>query len=1061
MKASILLVDDHPVFLKGLRDLLEDETDMKVVGEAGEGKTALKMVQQLSPDVVVMDITMPGLNGIDTTKKIISDHPDIKVIALSIHSGKEFVEGMLKAGANGYIVKESVPEELVNGIRLVMEKGAYLSPSITGMVVSQFRKPFQSSPHDDLMDIVATKLSIPMVPKDHVHRPRLLDFLEKSRHLPIQTIIAPAGYGKSTLVASWVEKLDWPASWLSLDENDNDLRRFIIYFINAVHFSFPGALEKSLEFMRAEKLPPIQQIAGCLSTELGLIGEDFLIALDDVHLIKDKQIYDLLTEIFRHPPKYFHLILISRIDPFLPVAKLRAQRLLQEIRMNDLRFTNDEIQIFLNRKTQEVLEKHLVQEISKKTEGWITGITLAALSIRHQQDFGSILSELDGSPEYVMEYLFSEVLSAQPRQIIDYLIQTSFLNRFCTDLCQAILPDPAESESEENEIDALQFIAFLKKENMFIVKLSNDNKWYRYHHLFEKLLRQHLKREMRPKEIAALHTRAASWFEENGYVDEAIHHSLAAGDPDAATNIIEKNRISTIDRGQTDMLRSWLKKIPPEIKERRPDLLLGKAWVFFDHTRISEILPLIEQVESLIDERTSNLGILAEIYFFKGVIHYFQENSSRCIQYFIEAAKQIPNRLFLVLNAETECWTCMALHANGQKDQAIQKLHGSIRKRDIREGILLSRLTFALCFIHILEGEFLQSLQENQRMKEVCRVNQLVFAETWAFFMEGNAALQLFDLKTADQCFSHVMENRYTISPRAALDAMAALAVTLQYMGRSGDEVDQVIHVATEYAQWANTPAFFEIIHSLRARISILRGNLESAIQWQRSVSQTEGDLVMLFFQEIPAITECRVLIASRSNSSLTDAVGRLDTLCEKTRSWNNTYQQFQCMVLQAVAMYYLGQTQEALKTIEQTVQLAGPGNWLFPFVEQGKPITELMKQLPEKDADKSIVSRILQTLDTYEYPNSSSTSGRLSQRILPGHTGLDNQPLIESLTNREMEILTLLTEHLYNKEIAERLFISIETVKTHLKRIYEKLDVGNRRDAVAKASKIGLITGI
>lgn len=140
MPTKILLVDDHPLVRKGLRLLIEGEADMQVVGEAGNGREAIDRVRECSPDVVVMDITMPDINGIEATRKIVADFPHVKVIALSIHAERRFVQEMLQAGAAGYILKDSVPEEIMGSIRTVMQDKVFLSVSITGIVVSEYVK---------------------------------------------------------------------------------------------------------------------------------------------------------------------------------------------------------------------------------------------------------------------------------------------------------------------------------------------------------------------------------------------------------------------------------------------------------------------------------------------------------------------------------------------------------------------------------------------------------------------------------------------------------------------------------------------------------------------------------------------------------------------------------------------------------------------------------------------------------------------------------------------------------------------------------------------------------
>jgi DNA-binding NarL/FixJ family response regulator len=137
MKTTILVVDDHAMFRDGVRRMLE-RSDFNVVGEAGDGEEAMKAVRELTPDVVIMDITMPNVDGITATRDIMSSLPDTKVIALSIHGGKRFVENMLQAGAAGYILKDSVPEQLVEAVHAVLNGKTYMSPAITGLVVAQY-----------------------------------------------------------------------------------------------------------------------------------------------------------------------------------------------------------------------------------------------------------------------------------------------------------------------------------------------------------------------------------------------------------------------------------------------------------------------------------------------------------------------------------------------------------------------------------------------------------------------------------------------------------------------------------------------------------------------------------------------------------------------------------------------------------------------------------------------------------------------------------------------------------------------------------------------------------
>lgn len=602
-EARVLLVDDHPLFRRGLRSLLDDEANISIVGEANDGREAINGVRELNPNVLIMDITMPNVNGIDATRRILSQSPDCKIIALSIHSGKRFVEKMLHAGAAAYILKDNAPEDLVKGIRAVMNGEGYLSQSITSGVLSEFKKKLDhtkkihketeltASERKTLRLLVdgasnkdissALQISVKSVesisrrimkshgvksiaeltealrhggpigeepeygpageaaaksinstkfhqqadPSNHVQRSRLLKQLEESRRLPLTLVSAPAGYGKSTLVSHWLKKCGCPSAWVLLDENDNDLGTFLNYFLTAIETAIPGSLPGTNAMAGQSILPPISIVVESLANELDLIEQDFFLALNDFHYIQEKSIQNLLTELLRHPPLHMHLILISRRDPFLPIASYRALELVNEIRAQDLRFTTAESTEYLKSIFGDEIDESIARALTEKTEGWVTGLRLAAMNIRDCGDTTGILTEIHGTTQFSMEYLFDEVLSRQSRIKRDYLLNTAILNRFCAPLCDAICKP--ETDGAPKEIGGWHFIRFLKKENLFLIKLDSNNRWFRYHQMFQQLLQNQLERHRSPEEIAALHSRASAWFKENGSVEEEIHHALA------------------------------------------------------------------------------------------------------------------------------------------------------------------------------------------------------------------------------------------------------------------------------------------------------------------------------------------------------------------------------------------------------------------------------------------------------------------------------------------------------------------------------------------------------
>ncbi|MGD9197764.1 MAG: hypothetical protein PVH97_05735, partial [Desulfobacterales bacterium] len=428
----------------------------------------------------------------------------------------------------------------------------------------------------DIGIILRTKLHRPPAPSDYVHRPRLSEYLDQQLERPLALVSAPAGYGKSTLVSCWLDRCDNPNAWISLDENDNDLRQFLSYFLAAVETVFPNSVKETMTLVNAPTLPPLSSLVGTLANQLDMIEQDFILVLDDIHTIQEKSVYHLLNDLLRHPPRPMHLVLIGRRDPLLNIATLRARSQLAEVRLQDLRFTAGETATYLKQILNRQFDEDLATAWSEKTEGWVTGLRLAALSMQHRGDFKTILPELKGSTQYVMEYLFNEVLSHQPPDLRDFLLKTSILDRFCAPMYDAMVGTAVGPGDTQN--DAWQFINQLKKENLFLISLDVEGQWFRYHHLFQNLLKRQLKRHYPPNEITTLHSRASEYFESQGLITESIKHALATEDHGRTAEIVERHRHDEFDADRWYVVERWLAMLPAKVKRQRPSILMTDGW---------------------------------------------------------------------------------------------------------------------------------------------------------------------------------------------------------------------------------------------------------------------------------------------------------------------------------------------------------------------------------------------------------------------------------------------------------------------------------------------------
>jgi len=918
-------------------------------------------------------------------------------------------------------------------------------------------KKVMTHPKGSAGHFLPTKLQYPPVAPDILPRSRLIDQLNQGLQQTMTLISAPAGYGKSTLASRWVAACDSPSAWISLEESDRDLRMFLSYVLAAIRSLFPKAKLRIEPLLEASQLPSVAVLARYLLNDVHQLTEPFILVLDDLHRTHGSSVQDLLSEIVAYPSRNLHLVLLTRRDPAFPISRMRGQGQLTEIRAADLRFTSAEAAAFLNQKLKLTLDDATLGILDEKMEGWVTGLRLAGFYLRDQDDPKQRVQEFKGSARYIAEYLAEEVLSRQDPETMAFLMETSILDRFCAPLCQAVHSKGVEGRIGKTELDMQRVIDWLVESNIFVIPLDEQGYWFRYHRLFQDFLQNRLRKQTNAEAMAKSHMRASNWFAKNGLIDEAIRYALVAGDPVAASRIVECNRHAALNADKWHVLARWLDKLSPEITQKRIALLLGHAWIDLHSAKVPRIAPRIDRIETLVDEDSMEPALLSEINFFKGLVCYFKKDGERSLGFLTKAMEMLPKGAYLALRSATEYFLSFALHQNGQKETAIGRLHQGILNSDSQEGYLMSRLLFGLCFIHMMEAEHLQVLQEGLRMRKLSITYRSAFTETWSLYALGNSAFQMFDLDAARHHFSLVLENRYQANPRAAVDAMAGLVLTSHFMGKP-DEADETIRLAQEYAEWTKVSDKLDIVASSRARLALLRGDIDSAARWQSAFTETPG-IWMLFFLELPAVTKCRVLIAIGSDASLKEALERLKNIYTEAKAWRSTCWMMEIMVLQALASYRLGQLEAALETLAQAVAMAEPGGSIRLLVEagrtmsrQGDPMTDLLERLNQTRPGHTFTKQVLDACRAENRSNflaesNGKETSRLSKKVSNG-----------KLTRRETEILTLLAQGCNNKEISTRLFIAQETVKAHLQNIYNKLDVRGRLKAVKKARNLGCI---
>jgi len=857
---------------------------------------------------------------------------------------------------------------------------------------------------------------------------------------PLTLISAPAGFGKTTLLSAWLQEQDVHSSWISLDENDDDPRIFLGYFVTAIQSVYPEACNDILALLNAPQLPPQNYLATKLVNDLAALPGNLVLVLDDYHFIQAEAIHQVLTTLIHNMPPQMHLMIVTRKDPPLPLSLLRGRKQLLEIRAVDLRFNLEEAKVYLEGVFGEELDPNAVSLLTKRAEGWITGLRLAALSMAGEEDLKDSLDTLEGSSTFfVRDYLFNEVLSRQTQEIQDFLLQTSILNRFCSELCDAVI----------GAFTSHILLEQLAQPNLFLIDLDMEHKWHRYYHLFRDLLRHRMNRIYSQEEVHELHRRASAWFGKKGMIEEALDHAMAAGDMNGAVQLIETSRHKLLGAEDWFTLERWLDRLPDAVVRARPALLLARAWTLELRYQIAMIPPILQEVETLLSAEDAVWtdaqvqDARGEINALKSFLYYTNDEGERALESALAAVERIPvghtfaRSIAIIIMA-------LAYHSTGQSQLAYHKLNAFLA--ETRSETIVARVLIGQIYIHILQGDFYQAEHVLNQLQLVTDQVRLPVSKIVAHWLLGRINYERNNLDEASKHFSVVFELRYSAQFIMVHDSMLALAMIEHAQGLP----ENGARVLADLRLFSHERGILWKLHeidSVKARLALQTGNEGFAIQWAQSIS-SDITPFMLVYLEIPIISKAQVQTTQGTDSRLQEAVQLLEELLAYTKAIYNTYQEIRILASLALAYQAQGRTKDAQDALERSLKLAQPSGFIRTYVDSGPKMAELLR----KSADQGFESDyILQILAAF------SGQPQISGKQRPGKAPT-NDDLIEPLTRREREVLEFLGKWLSDNEIAQKLVISPRTVKKHNGNIYAKLGVNNRIQAVERAKDLDLL---
>lgn len=886
--------------------------------------------------------------------------------------------------------------------------------------------------------LIGSKLRAPRPNPHHIPRQRLLDQLAGHADRPLTLLCAPAGSGKSSLLCDWVATTNIPCAWVSLDERDNEPVVFLNYVLAAIQLSVPGVNLETRDLLKAPETPPLETLAISLSNDLDRISTDFLLVLDDYHVITNPQIDALLLQLLRHPPQSVHLIVATRSEPPWPLAQFRARDQMAELRFADLQFTVEEMNAFVRKALGDAIDEDLIAIMQKESEGWGAGLQLMTLVARQEGGNSHAWRQL-GATDNIGAYLFGEVLAQQPAHIQDRLLQMSILPRFSASLCEAVLD--RSGNTDDPKAWGKPFLAHLERLNLFIIALDVRHEYFRFHHLFQQFLRERLSERTAPERIAALHHRASDWFEAHGFTEEAIDHALAAGDGSAAAELVARHRHDLYNQEQFARLSLWLRLLPLDVKQHQPELLLAEALLSTINWRFTEATVFLNRAEDELaktDLEQSRARVAAgELAILRARINLWEGNAETLLSNTQRALELLPIDSYhlqgLAHHAITAAYWLLG-DSYGAQTYVAGPLAAVSPQLPMYATLLQTQ-----GFLHWMNGDLPLLLDLANRLLTTSHDLDLPDQKALAHFFLGIAHFAQNALTVAEQELTAAFAARFNLRLMWWCQAAGMLALTYQALGQT-ERARETLAQANDFLLERKAVRLLPNLGAFQAELDRLQGNLADASAWAAWVEP--GPMTLAITAVDPRLTQARIFL---SQERVTGTAQASALLAELRAFYERVPSRRMMMEIEALTVLRderLGQHEEALENLQRLVLLTEPIRWVRLFVDLGETMAQLLSELAMRRVAPHTIQRIL---DGFRACGSISAP---------------DQPIeqAELLTLRERQIMAFLRANLSNKEIAERLYIAPSTVKRHTLSIYRKLGVNDRREAVVRARDLGLV---
>jgi LuxR family transcriptional regulator, maltose regulon positive regulatory protein len=901
------------------------------------------------------------------------------------------------------------------------------------------------------------KLHRPQVIPGSIERPRLLEKLDQVLHKPLALVSAPAGFGKTILLTQWLDHCPLPNAWLQGDENVKDVPMFMSGVVATLRQLFPTCFKKTVDLLHAHSPVPTSVWISSLIRDLEkLENTPFILSIDDYHLFNTPLIDMILSDLLRYEAQPMHLILAARRNPPISFSRLNVRNMVVEIGTADLRFTDAEAQSFLHQNVDVPLSADVINQLEEKTEGWAAGLALAAISLRKKVHPEQLIAQLDDADRQVSDYLLEEVFNNQSREIQEFLLMTANFDQFNASMLNEVF----DLEQGVGYVQSL--LEKIESSGIFLTPLDSQRTYFRYHQLFRQMLMSRQRIAFSPEQITLIHRRAAEWLMRQGQLDAAQQYLITLQDWNILAQVVESQFCDLLNAEDSEGIKRRLAMFPESFISTRPVLLLMQAWSAHFGLRLQLMRSLIDRIQVMLDgilqdEKIAERDIVvpgfeiipfqmvqANVWTLSSSLCYLSNNGRKSLSLSRQASDILP-MTWLFVRGNAMIYLGLSMVMEGQYAQMVESFTQEYERLPKPRTALGKRLLFALGVGYFLQGELELCRQTAEILVRNAKELNLLLMLGWGYYLLGRVYQEWNELELAARYYKLVIDIGFTTNLYCSVECIAGYVFVLECMGQhelAQQSLDSLGQLFSEQIEATPAP-----IRALAAWLGLQAGKRTEARRWAESYNSPLAQQ-SITWQHIPHFYKAKILMQLSRPETMNEVDRFLDEAESLSERTHNTFTLIRTLVMRSTWLVRQGKQTLALKTLKRALQLGRPGGFTHSFIKQGpEMLGQLNAIIPSLKDEEGLSEYIGTIIDGF---SSTEASTAEPANLSPIHT---------LLTERELDVLKLLAERLSINEISSRLSISSSTVQQHTHHIYRKLNVSNKRQAVASAEMLGILS--